>query len=263
VHVRGRLPDYSWFLRPGFRRALFVSRDLLDYALATDAKAFRPGYEVLYDGVLMQDLPDAQQRQDTLSRLGIPTDIPSIVLSGQVVAIKGIWEYIEAARILTESGSRATFVVLGDDLLGKGATRAAAEERVRALGLEHRFRFLGFRRDAPHLIPMFDIAAVPSHQEPLGNATLEAMASSLPGVGSRVGGIPEMIVEGETGFLIPPQDAASLASALRGLIEDAALRTRLGTSGRSRAESMFSVAAHVARVQGVYDEILAQSGRPS
>jgi glycosyltransferase involved in cell wall biosynthesis len=179
------------------------------------------------------------------------------VLSGQVVDIKGIWEYIEAARLLTAAGLDATYVVLGEDLLGKGATRVKAEELVRTLGLEGRFCFLGFRRDASELIPLFDIAAVPSHNEPLGNATLEAMAAGRPVVGSRVGGIPEMVVDGQTGFLVPPRDAGALAEALSRVITNRELRARLGKHGRERAESVFSLPAHVRRVQHVYASILA------
>ena len=84
-----------------------------------------------------------------------------------------------------------------------------------SLGLQSRFRFLGFRPDAPRLIPGFDVVAVPSLVEPLGNATLEAMAAGRPVVGSRVGGIPEMIVDGETGSLVPPQAPHALAVAGR------------------------------------------------
>jgi glycosyltransferase involved in cell wall biosynthesis len=256
VHVRGRLGSYSWFLRPGFRRALFVSQHLLDYAIEQDRQAFQSGAEVVYDGVALPNLPSEREREARLAELQIPTRVPSIVLSGQVVAVKGIWEYIDAARMLTTAGLEATYVVLGDDLLGHGETRRRAEERVGELGLGGSFRFLGFRRDAPALIPLFDVAAVPSHVEPLGNATLEAMASGRPVVGSRVGGIPEMIIDNETGFLIEPGNAGSLAGALRRLIEDSALRVRFGHAGRARAESAFSVPAHAAHVQRVYDEVL-------
>lgn len=258
VHVRGRLENYSWFVKPGFHTALFVSQNLLDYAMEQDRKAFGLATQVVYDGVVLPPLPSEDERVARLSELQVPIDVPSVVLSGQVVEIKGIWEYIEAARMLTAAGVSATWVVLGDDLLGKGETRRKAEDAVSAAGLTDRFRFLGFRRDAPALIPLFDIAAVPSHQEPLGNASLEAMAAGRPVVGSRVGGIPEMVVDGQTGFLVPPRDASALAAALGRLIQDRATRTQFGKAGRDRAASVFSVAAHAARVQGIYDEALSR-----
>jgi glycosyltransferase involved in cell wall biosynthesis len=257
VHVRGRLGEYPWFLKPGFQRAVFVSQYLLDYALERNPELFRSRSDVVHDGVLLPPALSDAERRARLAELRIPAGVPSILLSGQVVEIKGIWEYIEAARILTATGLKATYVVLGDDLRENGETRRKAEATVSGLGLADRFRFLGFRRDAPDLIRLFDVAAVPSHVEPLGNATLEAMAAGLPVVGSRVGGIPEMIVDGETGFLVPSRDATALAAALSRLIEDPALRMRLGRAGRQRATSVFSIAAYASRIQQMYDEALA------
>ena len=263
VHVRGRLGDYSWFVKPGFHTALFVSQNLLDYALVQDRDAFGSATKVVYDGVVLPPPISDDEQAARLADLQVPTDVPSVVLSGQVVEIKGIWEYIEAARMLTAAGVGATWVVLGEDLLGKGETRRKAEEMVRAAGMADRFRFLGFRRDAPTLIPLFDIAAVPSHQEPLGNASLEAMAGGLPVVGSRVGGIPEMVVDGQTGFLVPPRDANALAAALGRLIQDPATRARFGKAGRDRAASVFSVPVHALRMQEIYDEVLPGRRVPS
>ena len=113
--------------------------------------------------------------------------------------MKGIGDFVAAAEILLKRGPDPPFVVLGDDLKNGGATRRAMEARVAAAGMSGRFRFLGFRKDAPRPVQAFDVIAVPSHVEPLGNATLEAMAAGRPVVGTHVGGIPEMVVDGVTG----------------------------------------------------------------
>ncbi len=97
---------------------------------------------------------------------------------------------------------------------------------------------------------------VPSHAEPLGNATLEAMAYGLPVIGGNVGGIPEMIVEGTTGTLIPPKSPQALAEAVECLLADAALRKRMGEAARSRCEEMFSLEAHVEAVLKEYEHVL-------
>ena len=136
--------------------------------------------------------------------------------------------------------------------------RRRAEARAAEQGLADRVRFLGFRPDAPRLIPAFDIIAVPSHVEPLGNATLEAMAAARPVVGSKVGGIPEMIVDGVTGLLVPSRDADSLANAIQGLVRDPNRARALGAAGRARAAEVFSVEAHVQHVQDVYDRVLTR-----
>ena len=258
THVR--FPDndagYSWFLRPGFARALFVSDYLRSYAEGESRGLFAGRSDVLYDGVVLPDPVSNEERLAIRRELGLPETTAVVALTGQISEVKGIWDFVEAARLVVESGAVVVFAVLGDDLKGGGALRVAMEERVRGLGLAPHFRFLGFRRDAPRLIPAFDVIAVPSHVEPLGNATLEAMAAGRPVVGSRVGGIPEMVVDGETGRLVAPRDAVALATAIGTLTGDDALRDRYGRAGRARAESHFGLSGHAARLEWIYDTVL-------
>lgn len=258
THVR--FPDtdagFGWFLRSGPTHSLFVSEYLRADAVAASPALFENRCDVLYDGVVLPEPVPEDARLALRQSLDLPDSTPVVALTGQVSEVKGIWEFVEAARILVTRGVAATFAVLGDDLKGHGALRQAMEDRVSALGLASHFRFLGFRNDAPRLIPAFDIVAVPSHIEPLGNATLEAMGAGVPVVGSRVGGIPEMVVEGETGLLTSPRDPAALAEALNVLIADATLRRRYGAAARFRAESHFSLSLHASRLQAVYDRLL-------
>jgi glycosyltransferase involved in cell wall biosynthesis len=179
-----------------------------------------------------------------------------VVLAGQVAEVKGLWDFIEAASLLVKRGAPVSFVVLGDDLRNRGALRIEAEQVVRDRGLSDAVQFLGFRPNAQRLIPAFDIVAVPSHLEPLGNSTLEAMASARPVVGSRVGGIPEMVVDGVTGALVPPRDPVRLAEAIERLARDPEMARRQGQAGRRRAIEKFSIAAHVSHVQSIYDRTL-------
>lgn len=261
THVR--FPDkregFSWFLRSGFDRALFVSEYLRADALAASPQLFAGKSDVLYDGVAAPPLPSDEQRTALRRSLGLPDQEVVIALTGQVAEVKGIWDFVDAAAVLCKATHAVRFVVLGDDLKGHGALRQAMEDRVAALGLSDRFAFLGFRPDAPRLIPAFDIVAVPSHVEPLGNATLEAMAAGRPVVGSRVGGIPEMVVEGETGLLVPPRDPLSLATALGRLAESPQLRDTFGRAARVRAESHFGLRLHGERLQRIYDTMVGEA----
>lgn len=258
THIR--FPDeaagFRWFLRPGFRRALFVSEYLRGDALAKAPDLFLGRSDVLYDGVAVPACLDAGARARLRDSLGFGPDATVIAITGQVAEVKGVWDFVEAARVVSQRTQNIMFAVLGDDLAGKGALRHAMEARVNELGIGGQFRFLGFRPNAPDLIAAFDVVAVPSHLEPLGNATLEAMASGRPVVGSRVGGIPEMVVDGETGLLVPPKDPSALADAFEMLARDPSQRQRLGTAGRLRIESHFSLKRHADTLQAVYDGLL-------
>ncbi len=249
-------PAARWMLKPGFRRAVFVSDALRRDVTAGEESFFGARCAVVHDGVELPVLPSPEERRRGRLVLGLSESGPLVLIAGQVSEVKGIWEFIEAAARLCGAGSPAHFVVLGDDLKTAGAVRRDAEARVRALGIGDRVSFLGFRKDAPSLIALFDVVTVPSHVEPLGNATLEAMAAARPVVGSNVGGIPEMIVDGETGLLVPARDSAALAAAIDTLVSDPVLSDRLGAAGRERAALHFSVPAHAARMQAIYDEVV-------
>ncbi len=257
VHLR--FPDtaagFRWFLRPGFSRALFVSGALKKSAIDEAADIFEGRSQVLHDWVRPQASWSAAERASCRHALGLPTDRTVVALTGQIAEIKGIWDFVEAAAILASRGPEPFFAVLGDDLKNGGQTRRAMEQRVADLGLADRFKFLGFRLDAPRIVQAFDIIAVPSHVEPLGNATLEAMAAGRPVIGSRVGGIPEMIVDGETGMLVPPSDPLSLANAISRLVSEPARREAMSAAARTRASQAFGRDLHGQQLQACYDRL--------
>jgi glycosyltransferase involved in cell wall biosynthesis len=121
--------------------------------------------------------------------------------------------------------------------------------------------FQGFQKNVPCWLTASDIACVPSHVEPLGNATLEAMAHALPVLACHVGGIPEMVRHGETGLLVPPQGPERLADALGKLISDAALRERFGRAGRQVCEQRFTLDAHTNSALAEYENLFADVRR--
>jgi glycosyltransferase involved in cell wall biosynthesis len=256
-HVR--FPDtslgYRWFLSAGFARALFVSRWLLVDAAAEVPDLFRDRSEVLHDGVEQQAAWSAERSAACRRALGLPLDTVVVALTGQIAEVKGIWEFVEAARMLAARSDRLHFAVLGDDLKTNGELRRVMEARVRDAGLAARFSFLGFRPDAPQIVQAFDIITVPSHVEPLGNATLEAMAAGRPVVGSRVGGIPEMVVDGQTGLLATPKDSSALAEAVWRIAVDDDLRERMSEAARRRSNTHFSIEAHGCALQKIYDRV--------
>jgi glycosyltransferase involved in cell wall biosynthesis len=129
------------------------------------------------------------------------------------------------------------------------------------VGIADQVQWLGFRDDVPELLAASDIFALPSVDEPFGRAIVEAMASEKPVVATRSGGVPEIVVEDETGLLVPPGDDRELAVALGRLAESEGLRRRMGKAGRERAMRLFDVDRTAARVQELYEEILSDRGK--
>ena len=144
-------------------------------------------------------------------------------------------------------------------IVGDGPERPELAALVDQLGLGERVRLCGERDDIPELLGRADCFVLASRSEGLPMSILEAMAAGLPVVASDVGGVAELVVDGATGLLVAPHDATSLAEALRRVLVDVDLRTRLGAAGRRRVEERFGIerfrAAHVA----LYGRLLAAS----
>lgn len=170
--------------------------------------------------------------------------VPGAVVIGCVGALeenKGQEILLRAASLLARDISGPPIAVW---LAGQGPAEADLRRLARELGIEDIVRFWGYFADMPALLRAMDIIAMPSRWvESLGLAVVEAMAMQVPAVGTPIGGLPEVIEDGETGLLVPPSDVTSLAEALRLLIADPARRRRMGEKGRLRAEALFSAEA--------------------
>ncbi|MCC6848923.1 MAG: glycosyltransferase [Deltaproteobacteria bacterium] len=174
-----------------------------------------------------------------------------------VLAVVGALEERKGHDVLLDALARDPdpgHVVL---IAGDGTRAPALRARAAALGLADRVRFLGRVEDVAPLLAAADALVMPSRREGLGVAALEAMAAGLPVVASRVGGLPEAVVDGETGLLVPPGDAAALAAALARLAADPALAGRLGAGGAARAAARFSMAAMAEGTLAVYRRLAA------
>jgi sugar transferase (PEP-CTERM/EpsH1 system associated) len=141
-------------------------------------------------------------------------------------------------------------------IVGDGPQRVALEDCVRAAGLQGQVSLVGARQDVPALMRRMDVFALPSTNEGISNTVLEAMASGLPVVATRVGGNPELVVDGVTGALVAPGDEAALAEALARYAGDPGLRRAHGAAARTRAVEEFSIEAMMKRYSDLYDEVL-------
>jgi glycosyltransferase involved in cell wall biosynthesis len=139
---------------------------------------------------------------------------------------------------------------------GEGPARDDLESEARRLGIRERVVFLGFRRDVPVVLAALDLFVQPSLYEGFGLSLLEAMAAELPIVASRVGGIPELIEDGVTGVLVPPDAPAALSEAILRLLRDRDAARRLGEGAARRARERHSLGTMAARVDRVYRDVL-------
>ncbi len=163
----------------------------------------------------------------------------------------------DAAR--GRSAARLRLLLVGDDPFGDGRQRAEALARELDLGAD--VHFAGIRRDVPELMAVSDLFVMSSLWEGLGLVFLEAMATGLPQVGSRVSAVPEVVADGETGLLVPPADDAALAAALAELADDPARRARMADAGRARVRELFAIDRMVDETLAVYREVLEEGRR--
>ena len=203
---------------------------------------------VIYNGV----------RGDDFAAAGLtpsPHPRPYILGIGRLVAQKGFDVLI---RAFTAAGLRSHDLLIA----GEGPERASLEALARAAGCGDRIRFIG-RAERKEAVVLFHHCAffvLPSRHEPMGIVNLEAMVAGKAVIASRTGGVPEIVIDGETGALIPPDDAPALAHALRKFADDPALCAELGAAGRRRAES-FTWPAIAESYLDIYAKVLGREFR--
>ena len=172
--------------------------------------------------------------------IGIGDDETLVTFAGQIRRIKGIDLFLRAAAGI--SHPKVRFLIAGACRKGPGIEDAYTEEELRGLiAHDERILYAGYRGDMPDIYHSSDVVVVPSQwDEPFGLILIEAGAAGRPVVATRVGGIPEVVVDGETGFLVERDDAQALIARIQTLVDDAGLRQRMGVAARARVESEFT-----------------------
>ncbi len=246
---------YRWLrraYRPLVQRYIALSAELEAYlrtAVGVPARRITRIYNGV-DGVRFH--PPAGAR-DPLP-CGDPAP-PGVTVIGSVVRMEAVKDPLNLVRAFLrlierrpQARARLRLAMVGD-----GPLREDAAALLRAGGAEDLAWLPGSRDDVPAWLRGFDVFVLPSLAEGISNTILEAMASARPVVATRVGGNPELVVEGETGLLVPRADPGALAEALGRYLDDPALARRHGAAGRRRVEAVFGLDAMVTAYQAVYD----------
>jgi glycosyltransferase involved in cell wall biosynthesis len=164
---------------------------------------------------------------------------------------KGITYGLQAFAHITREFPQVDLVIVGD-----GPLRSTLQDEAAEAGIQERTHFLGWRGDVPALMAGLDMLLAPSLWEGFGLVFLEAMNAQLPIIASAVSAIPEIIMDGETGLLVPPRDVDALVNALRSLLEDSALRQHMGLLGQDRLETHFSLTRMVDETAILYEQVM-------
>ncbi len=206
---------------------------------------------VIYNGIDVAGTGGDQSHAEALRQeLQLPAGAFLLTTAGRLMEQKGQGYLVAAlARLVPELPSIVLLIV------GEGPLLGVLKQEVAAKGLDGHVRFVGFRKDFRDILAMTDLFVFPSLDEGFPYMIIEAMAAGNPIVASAVGGIPEAVIAGETGLLVPPKDTERLYLAIRKLLEDGAMRKRMGEKGKTRARELFSREVMLREMFALYEGV--------
>jgi glycosyltransferase involved in cell wall biosynthesis/SAM-dependent methyltransferase len=248
----GLNPDLVPLLRPA---AFFSLADLLTdkfVAVSQSVQAqvlrFIPTekIEVIYNGL---DTFEGRPRRHEI--FGLDENTPVVSFVGTLSHTKGVLSLIDAAPLVLERFPGITFALAGAD----GGVGEVLERRLREEPAGRAFRVLGFRNDAADVLASSDVFVLPSLADSMPLAVLEAMLAGKPVVATRSGGAAEIVLDGETGFLVPVDDPPALARAVLTLLEDPERMAAMGRRGKERAQTVFGHERFIQRFERVFDQL--------
>ncbi|MGB2958035.1 MAG: glycosyltransferase family 4 protein [Bacteroidota bacterium] len=231
-------------------RIIAVSEVVKQYTLG-ELPFFRPGkFRVVYNGVQPEAFQPSRQREESLHTDRPAGSVAAVGFIGRLTEQKGVDYLLDAAALLQSRRIDHRLVIVGD-----GELRDQLETKARSLGLG-RVTFTGYQRNIAEILGGFDVFVLPSLWEGFPVSLVEAMASGLPVVATRVGGTGEAVLDGITGYLVTPRDAEDLADKIATLVTDPDTRNRMRLAAQRRVREHFSASTMLKKTEDVYNEIL-------
>lgn len=233
-------------LTPLMDRLIVVSR-AIEEKIRDEGRRGVP-VSLIYNGVDLQRYNHQQPCCTLHEEYSIPEDAPIVGVVARLEAEKGHRTLLDAWPEVLAAQPAARLLIVGE-----GSERDALEAQAASLGITHSIVFTGRREDVPAVTAALDLSVLPSYREAQGLSVLEAMALSRPVVASRVGGIPEMIEDGVSGLLVPPNDCDALAAAIIRLLTDHPLADMIAKRGHDVVHERFCIEQMVSSVESIYD----------
>jgi L-malate glycosyltransferase len=240
---------------------IVVNAEAIKQRLVADGYP-RERVTVIPNGIVLSRFAGNGNSSRFRCELGLPPHAPLVAVLSRLNRMKGVEHFLEAATVVGRRFPDARFLIVGEgrtmvdgQVVDSPYTKELERYAVR-LGLGERAVFTGPRLDVPEILSGVAVSVLPSFSEGLSNTLLESMAAGVPVVATHVGGNPEVVEHGETGFLVPPRDPASLAHAICLLLDDRERARRLGQAGRQRVAQHFSLEKMVRDTERLYLELL-------
>ncbi len=210
--------------------------------------------EVVHDGYVEESIV-----QSSSPHPGGWGHSPVVALIGRIAEWKGQHVFLQAAAVVRRRFPEARFWIVGAPLFGEHEYEKSLHVLTEQLGLTDCVEFLGFRDDVAKLMPLIDIVVHASTLgEPFGQVVIEGMAAGKPLIATDGGALPEIVVPGETGYLVAMGSAEEMASALERLLAAPALSRAMGQAGRKRVERMFTIRHSARKMEAVYDSLFTR-----
>lgn len=205
---------------------------------------------VIHNGIDLNGVEPAVNSGNLKRELGLKETDILVMSAGRLSPEKNYGGLIDVAKLVGDKRNDVAFVVFGEGFL-----REELEARVKQAGLERRFFFPGFRKDVKSLMAEADVFVLPSFTEGLPNVVLEAYAVKRPVVATAVGGTPEVVEDGVSGFLTKPEEAEKMAEYLIRLADDPALRRDMGEQGFKRVRELYNFEEQTRKYESLYENI--------
>lgn len=232
-----------------YSESIIVVSDALKERLAGSISPERE--KVIHNGI---EVPESEPAAISLrDEINVPKDTILVCTIGPIIKEKGYETLVEAARSVIKKNKKVVFISIGD--IGDVTLSSRLRKAMRKYSIKDSFRFLGYRNDVPRILKEVDIYVVSSKTESFSLAAIEAMAAGKPVVATRCGGPEEIVVHGETGFLIPLDSPEEMAEKILYLIDNPERRAKLGAEGRKRFEAHFTADKYHEAIERYYAEI--------